>query len=126
MHLSDVCVMHVCAFWTGVDNNTIVFFTSDNGAPLGGDNEGNLPLRGGKAQTWEGGFREPGIVRWPGHIAPGSQSFETVSTLDIHPTLLALANVSLPHDRVFDGIDLTPILFNQSGESSDFVPVRGI
>ena len=48
----------------GVDNNTVVFFTSDNGAPLGGDAKGNLPRRGGKTTSWEGGYAEPGIVRY--------------------------------------------------------------
>eukprot|EP01051_Picozoa_sp_SAG22_P004457 SAG22_NODE_239_length_14182_cov_74.353050_6_plen_198_part_00 len=67
----------------GVDENTLSFFTSDNGAPLGGDFVGNLPLRGGKAQVWEGGFREPGMARWPGKIQPGTASHAIVSTLDI-------------------------------------------
>jgi arylsulfatase A len=97
----------------GVDNDTITFFTSDNGAPLNNDVSGNHPLRGGKAQVWEGGFREPGIVRWPGRIAPGSISQAIVSTMDIHPTLLGLAGVPLPTDRIIDGIDLSSILFGR-------------
>jgi arylsulfatase A-like enzyme len=54
---------------SGVDNNTLVFFSSDNGSPQRPD--GNRPLRGYKATTWEGGFREPGMARWPGRIQPG-------------------------------------------------------
>ena len=89
-----------------------------SGAPLGArdgsgssDFFGNLPLRGGKAQTWEGGFREPGMARWPGKITPGSASHAIVSTMDIHPTLLTLAGVPLPTDRPIDGLDLSPVLF---------------
>jgi len=110
----------------GADDNTITFFTSDNGAPLGNDVSGNLPLRGGKAQVWEGGFREPGIVRWPGRVAAGSVSEAIVSTMDIHPTIIALANLSLPTDRIIDGINLAPILFaperivNQSSSDRAF------
>ena len=73
---------------TGVDENTLTFFTSDNGAPLGNpsglgpsDYYGNLPLRGGKAQVWEGGFREPGMARWPGRIAPGTATHAIASTM---------------------------------------------
>lgn len=77
----------------GVDNNTLVFFTSDNGAPLVNDKEGNLPLRDGKASTWEGGFKEPGIARWPGHIPPHSKSDALVSTMDIFTTVVTLAGV---------------------------------
>jgi len=73
---------------TGVDENTLTFFTSDNGAPLGSrsglgpsDYYGNLPLRGGKAQVWEGGFREPGMARWPGRIAPGTATHAIASTM---------------------------------------------
>ncbi len=98
----------------GVDDNTLVFFTSDNGAPRGGDEAGNKPLRGYKAQVWEGGFREPGIARWPGRIPSGTLTRAIASTLDIHPTLLTIANVSLPTDRIMDGIDLSPILFQGS------------
>eukprot|EP00051_Salpingoeca_urceolata_P005718 m.76364 g.76364 ORF g.76364 m.76364 type:complete len:685 (+) comp14509_c0_seq1:50-2104(+) len=95
----------------GADDDTLVFFTSDNGAPLGGDQQGNLPLRDGKSSTWEGGFREPGIVRWPGRISPGRLSTEIVSTMDIYPTMMKLAGVPLPADRIIDGVDMSPILF---------------
>lgn len=103
----------------GVDDNTIVFFTSDNGAPLGGDKLGNLPRRGGKASAWEGGYAEPGIVRWPGHIAPGSASTEIASTMDLLPTALALAGLDiatlLPSSRTIDGINLLPLLRGMPG-----------
>ena len=95
---------------SGVADNTLTFLTSDNGAPLGNDGQGNLPLRGGKTMVWEGGYREPGIAHWPGTIAAASVSFELVATYDIHPTLLALAGVPPPTDRVIDGVDLSPLL----------------
>ena len=98
----------------GVDDNTLVIFTSDNGAPAKGDPAGNKPLRGYKGQVWEGGFRMPGIARWPGRITPGTMSRAIVSTLDIHPTLLTIADVPLPTDRIMDGMDLSPILFQGS------------
>jgi hypothetical protein len=53
------------------------------------------------------------MVRWPGRVAAGSVSEAIASTMDIHPTILALANVSLPTDRIIDGIDLAPVLFNK-------------
>ena len=59
-------------------DNTLVFFTSDNGAPQHPD--GNTPLRGYKGSTWEGGYREPGIAWWPGKIAAGSRSDALVAT----------------------------------------------
>ena len=64
-----------------VADNTLTFLTSDNGAPLGNDGQGNLPLRGGKTMVWEGGYREPGIAHWPGTIAAASVSFELVLSL---------------------------------------------
>ena len=108
----------------GQDENTLVLLTSDNGAPLGkpdgsgpSDFFGNLPLRGGKAQTWEGGFREPGIARWTGVIAPGTVNTRDIaSTLDVHPTLLGLAGVPPPSDgRAIDGRDLMPLLRADAG-----------
>ena len=109
----DVAVGRVMAAIkaAGVDDSTLVLFTSDNGAPLVGDRSGNLPLRGGKSQCWEGGYREPAMARWPGKIAAGSTTQEIGSTMDIHLTLLSLAGVQpAADDRVFDGIDLTPVL----------------
>eukprot|EP00043_Microstomoeca_roanoka_P015079 m.150305 g.150305 ORF g.150305 m.150305 type:complete len:678 (+) comp16171_c2_seq2:207-2240(+) len=104
-----------------VEDNTLVFFTSDNGAPLDNDAQGNLPLRDGKASTWEGGFREPGIARWPGKIQANQQSHALVSTMDIFTTVITLAGGQVPTDRVIDGIDLSPILFNGSTKGHDCI-----
>lgn len=96
----------------GLDDRTIVVFTSDNGAlerPGGGS---NLPLRGSKGTTWEGGLRVPAIVRWPGRIAPGSTCDELVTSMDLFPTFAALAGTEVPRDRVVDGHDLSGVLFD--------------
>lgn len=105
----------------GVDDNTLVFFTSDNGAPLANDAGGNLPLRDGKASTWEGGFKEPGIARWPGRIPSNSKSHALVSTMDIFTTVVTIAGGQVPDDRVVDGIDLSPILFNGSTQGHECI-----
>lgn len=98
----------------GADDNTIVFFTSDNGNPAYGDMLGNLPLRGYKASNWEGGIREPAIVRWPGRVAAGATSWKLATTYDIYPTVLSLAGGQLPEDRVFDGQDLSDMLLSKA------------
>jgi len=69
---------------------------------------------GEKGTTWEGGFREPAIAYWPGVIQPG-YTYEITSTMDLFPTVLELAGVPLPTDRIIDGISLWPLLTpNQS------------
>jgi arylsulfatase A-like enzyme len=93
--------------------NTLVFFTSDNGpwltqGPAGGS--AGL-LRDGKGSTWEGGMREPGIAWWPGRIKAASVSHELACTMDLFNTYLKLAGAPIPSDRVMDGLDLTPVLF---------------
>ena len=97
-----------------LDENTVWFFTSDNGAPIGNDNRGNGPLRDGKTTTWEGGIREPAFVRWKGTFAP-RYTDALAATYDIYATVLGLAGVAAPTDRVLDGKDLQPILQSASG-----------
>eukprot|EP00658_Telonema_sp_P-2_P003508 TRINITY_DN11303_c0_g1_i3.p1 TRINITY_DN11303_c0_g1~~TRINITY_DN11303_c0_g1_i3.p1 ORF type:complete len:465 (-),score=95.90 TRINITY_DN11303_c0_g1_i3:653-2047(-) len=96
----------------GAEEETIVFFTSDNGPwlikQLYGGSAGLL--RDGKTTTWEGGVREPGIVRWPGVIPAGLVTQEVATTYDIMPTVASLAGVDLPSDRIYDGKDLSPFL----------------
>jgi len=119
----------------GLDERTLVIFTSDNGAPyrapaaaagvakakkagaagkarfpgraLAGSNG---PLRAGKGTTFEGGIRVPLIVRWTGRIAPGRVVADPVSQLDFFPTCAALAGASVPADRVMDGRDIRDVL----------------
>ena len=99
----------------GMDENTLIFFSSDNGPWLQQLQEAGTTayFRGGKYDTWEGGLRVPAFVRWSGHIAPHQRSLDVVSTLDIFPTILQIAGVSLPDDRFIDGVDLTPLLLEK-------------
>ncbi len=99
----------------GLDDNTLVFFTSDNGGYLNyagkfeGEISSNGPLRGQKGDVWEGGHREPAIAWWPGRIEPGTVTRETAMTMDMLPTYAELAGVSPP--KQVDGATLTPLLF---------------
>ena len=94
-----------------LDNDTLVFFFSDNGGPTiyGGVNgSSNAPLRGSKRTTFEGGIRVPFIVKWKGHLAEGKTYSNPVIQLDILPTVLSAAGVR-PASR-FDGVDLFPFI----------------
>jgi len=98
----------------GLANDTLVLLTSDNGpfAEEGWDNVGRVGgLAGSKGQTWEGGIRMPGLARWPGRIAAGAATDALVGTLDVFPTLLALAGGAPRADRVYDGADMAGVLF---------------
>ena len=95
----------------GVDNNTIVIFTSDNGgAWYAGLPNVNKPYRGWKGTFFEGGIREPYFIRWPAKIAPGMRLTMPVQFIDIFPTLAAAAGVPPPQNRKIDGIDLLPFV----------------
>lgn len=96
----------------GLDEDTIVWFTSDNGPWLTFGEQGGSAglLREGKGSTWEGGMRVPGIARWPGHIPAGTVSLDVASTMDIFTTSLKLAGVTVPDDRIIDGVDLSAVL----------------
>jgi arylsulfatase A-like enzyme len=97
---------------TGLDQNTIVVFTSDNGPWLTFGIEGGSAglLRGGKGGTWEGGMREPTIFWSPSNIQPGVVD-EIGTTMDLFTTFSNIAQVAIPDDRVIDGVDLGPVLF---------------
>ena len=107
---------------SGADDNTLVLFTSDNGSPVHGDaqSSGNGQLRGYKGETWEGGFRVPGIARWPGRVPAGAVSHALAGIIDVHPTLLSLAGDATggAGDALIDGMDLSPLLFASSGSST--------
>ena len=95
----------------GLDENTIVIFTSDNGAPgYIGLPEVNKPYRGWKLTLFEGGVRVPYVAKWPGHIPAGTQYKSPVSNIDILPTVVAAAGGKLPTDRTIDGVNLLPYL----------------
>lgn len=95
----------------GLAENTLVLFTSDNGglSTSEGWPTSNLPLRGGKGWIYEGGIREPLIVRWPGKIEAGSVSDAPVSSPDFFPTFLEAAGVKKPEGLVVDGVSLLPV-----------------
>ena len=92
-------------------DNTIILFTSDNGqqARKNGGNAG--PLRGSKAQTWEGGMRVPGIISWPAKIPKGKVCTTPVSTMDILPTLTSITKGKFPENANIRGRDISQILF---------------
>ena len=93
----------------GLDNNTMVVFTSDNGGPhYIGLPDINAPYRGWKITFFEGGIRVPFAIRWPAQIAAGSTSPVPVSTFDLFSTAAAAAGAALPADRPIDGVDLLP------------------
>jgi arylsulfatase A-like enzyme len=104
----------------GIDNDTLVVFTSDNGPWLvrGEDGGSATPLRAGKGTTYEGGMRVPCIMRWPRHIAAGTVCFEVATTLDFLPTFAKLAGAEPPKDRIIDGKDIYPLMAGQPGAAS--------
>ncbi|MCA9110198.1 MAG: sulfatase [Planctomycetaceae bacterium] len=95
----------------GLDDNTLVIYTSDNGPWLSyGNHAGSAgPLREGKGTMWEGGVREPCIMRWPGRIPAGSVCHEFAATIDIFPTVAGLIDAPLP-EHTIDGQDIWPLL----------------
>ncbi|WP_300435569.1 sulfatase [Christiangramia sp.] len=118
----------------GVEENTIVLFLSDNGPwnymssrmfaddivkPWDAGTTGLL--RGGKINSYEGGFRVPLIMKWPAKIRPGSISSETITIMDLLPTLASVAGAKTPNDRIIDGVDFSALLeenenYNSQGE----------
>jgi len=95
----------------GLENNTLVVFTSDNGPWRWFQDHGGSPgpLRGGKGGTFEGGMREPTVMWGPGLLKPG-QVDQLGATMDLLPTFLSLAGIAPPADRTLDGYDLAPVL----------------
>jgi arylsulfatase A-like enzyme len=100
----------------GLDENTWVIFTSDNGPWLCyGNHAGSAkPLREGKCTNWEGGTRVPCIMRWPGHIPAGTDTRDMLMTIDLFPTIAKLCGATLP-DLKLDGLDVWPIISRQAG-----------
>lgn len=90
-----------------LDQNTLFVFTSDNGATQQSSQE---PLRGSKGGYYEGGIREPFIVRWPGITKPSSTCDVPVINIDLYPTFLAAAGARVPAGKILDGESLVPLL----------------
>jgi arylsulfatase A-like enzyme len=95
----------------GLEENTLVVFTSDNGATGQSLQE---PLRGNKGAYYEGGIREPFIAVWPGRIAAGTHSDVPIINVDFYPTFLAAAGAPLPAGKILDGENLLPIFTGQA------------
>ncbi|MFH1943500.1 MAG: sulfatase [bacterium] len=102
----------------GLSENTIIFFMSDNGGLSTLPRRRNaptsvVPLRAGKGWLYEGGIREPMIVKWPDIVEPGSQSSEPVTSTDFYPTILEMAGLPLRPKQHADGLSLFPILIQK-------------
>lgn len=117
---------------TGKENNTLVIFTSDNGPwrnlpprmfnsePVEKWHGGTTgPLRGAKATTYEGGYRVPCIIRWPGQVPAGQVNSELATTMDLHATILALTNTPSP-DKALDGKDIWPLLTESASSPHEY------
>ncbi len=100
----------------GLDEETLVVYTSDNGPWLSMKHHGGsaLPLRDGKFSTYEGGMRVPCIMRWPGRIPAGRVAREIGASIDLLPTFAHLAGIELPTDRVIDGVNIASWIQGQS------------
>ena len=103
----------------GIDDHTLLIFTSDNGPWLSyGNHAGSAgPLREGKGTTWEGGVREPCIMRWPGRIPAGAVCSELAATIDILPTVARLTGGTLPEHPI-DGKDIWPLMSGVPGATT--------
>ena len=91
-----------------LDENTLIVFHTDNGGPTAVNTSSNGPLRGFKAQVWEGGVRVPFVLNWKGHLPAGKTYDQPIIQLDIQPTVLAAAGIETK-DK-FDGVNLLPYL----------------
>ena len=109
----------------GLEDDTIVIYTSDNGGVSSGDSFSTscLPLRGGKGRQWEGGIREPYYVKVPGMTQPGSTCDVPVSGIDFYPTLLELTGLEVPEAQDIDGVSIVPLL---KGEPGDDIAARDL
>ncbi len=108
----------------GVDDNTMILFTSDNGPWISyGNHAGSTPFREAKGTGFDGGTRSACIMKYPGKIEPGTASTNTLCTIDVLPTLANLAGAKLP-DNPIDGKDVWPLITNQPGAKNphDYYP----
>ncbi len=104
----------------GLDDNTLVVFTADNGPWLCfGNHAGSAgSLREGKATMFEGGYREPCVMRWPGKIPPGTRCDEFATTMDLFPTIARLVGADAPWEHKIDGKDIWPLMAGEPGAVS--------
>jgi arylsulfatase B len=99
-----------------LEENTLVFFISDNGGPTAELTSSNLPLRGGKGTVYEGGIRVPFLAQWKGTLPKGKVYRQPVISLDVFATAAALAKATLPKNKKFDGVNLIPYLTGEKKE----------
>lgn len=100
----------------GLDDQTLIFFLSDNGGPTDwGANNG--PLRGKKGTIYEGGIRVPFVVKWTGHVPAGTKYSQPIISLDIAATAVAAAGIESPAEKPFDGVNLVPYLNGDTAKS---------
>ena len=91
-------------------DDTLIVFLSDNGGPHTKNGSRNTPLRGGKSDVWEGGYRVPFAIRWDGTLPAGKVYDEPVSSLDILATMAGITGIPIADDRPLDGVNLIPYL----------------
>ncbi|HUX56325.1 MAG TPA: sulfatase [Bacteroidales bacterium] len=105
----------------GIEKNTIVIFFSDNGglSTSEGTPTANTPLRAGKGWLYEGGIREPAIVKWPGTTKPGQVSDAVITSMDFYPTILEMTGQPLRPDLHIDGKSMVPILKGKTEKIHD-------
>jgi len=109
----------------GLEKNTLVMFSSDNGPEVRTTtlmrtlygHDGARPWRGMKRDGWEGGHRVPFIARWPGRIAPGRVSAQTMTLTDVMATVASVTGVALPDDAAEDSYDMLPVLLGRQAEA---------
>ena len=99
----------------GLDERTLIIFTSDNGGATHFRATDNRPLASGKGRPYEGGIRVPLLMRWPGQLRPGTVVNAPVTTVDLLPTICAAVDAEVPADLVLDGVDLLPIAASGGG-----------
>ena len=99
-----------------LEENTLIFFLSDNGGATYTQATTNHPLKGGKMSDFEGGLNIPLMMKWQGHIEGGTVYSKPISSLDIFSTACAAAGIITPKDRLYDGVDLIPFVNGQVGD----------
>lgn len=95
----------------GLDESTLILFTSDNGSRAGSEGGSNAPLRGRKGTAYEGGHRVPLVARWHGTIPSGRTCDHAMSSVDLYPTIAAMASADIPTDRTIDGVDMSGLFY---------------
>ena len=100
----------------GLDKNTLIVFTNDNGGPSDANESSNNPLSGTKANHLEGGIRVPFLMSWPGKLKPNTVYDNPISTLDLLPTFITAAGGNVSNIKGLDGVDLIPFLTENTTE----------